>query len=68
MKVPPLAGVYEIAQMLGVSRQRVDQLSRREDFPRPVAELHRARIWLKAEVEDWQTTRVGGRPREPGTP
>jgi predicted DNA-binding transcriptional regulator AlpA len=34
-----LVGIHEIAAALGVSRQRADQLSRREDFPKPVIEL-----------------------------
>jgi hypothetical protein len=34
---PKLAGVTEIAEMLGVSRQRADQLSRTRGFPDPVA-------------------------------
>ena len=33
---PKLAGVTEIAEMLGVSRQRADQLSRTRGFPDPV--------------------------------
>jgi predicted DNA-binding transcriptional regulator AlpA len=49
-----LVGIAEIAQLIGVSRQRVDQLSRRDpDFPEPVAELHAGRIWLRQDVLHW---------------
>jgi hypothetical protein len=49
-----LVGVTEIAEMLGVSRQRVDQIMRTDSaFPAPVAELHAGRIWLRDEVEVW---------------
>ena len=49
-----LVGVAEIVEMLGVSRQRVDQLVRAyEDFPKPVAELVAGRIWMKADIENW---------------
>jgi hypothetical protein len=34
-----LLGAGEIAQLLGLSRQRVDQLARDEDFPLPEVEL-----------------------------
>ena len=49
-----LAGIAEIAAMLGVSTQRVDQLARTHaDFPAPVADLSAGRIWLKADIEAW---------------
>ncbi len=48
-----LVSTPEIASLLGVSRQRVDQLSRTDDFPLPVAELAIGRVWLRAEVEEW---------------
>jgi predicted DNA-binding transcriptional regulator AlpA len=52
-----LVGVAEIAQLLGVSRQRVHQLLRdRPDFPESVAELVAGRIWLRTEVLTWAET------------
>jgi hypothetical protein len=49
-----LVGVFEIASMLGVSRQRVDQLSRADAaFPDPVAELHAGRIWRLDDIVRW---------------
>jgi predicted DNA-binding transcriptional regulator AlpA len=49
-----LVGVAEIAEMLGVSRQRVDAIIRtHEDFPMPEAELSAGRIWKRRDVEDW---------------
>lgn len=58
-----LVGVAEIAAMLGVSRQRVDQLAAAEDFPPPLAELAAGRIWARAAVEEW----MAGEPaRLPG--
>ena len=48
-----LVGAAEIAALLGVSRQRVDQLSRHEDFPEPVAELASGRIWTRQSIEEW---------------
>lgn len=48
-----LVSAHEIAAMLGVSRQRVDQLSRTEAFPEPVAVLAVGRIWLHEDIEAW---------------
>ncbi len=55
----------EIAELLGISRQRVYQLlDEREDFPRPVAETPRGAIWDRREVEQWaRKPRRRGRPR-----
>ena len=58
-----LVGIFEVAQMLSVSRQRVDKLSRTDPrFPLPVAEVHAGRIWLKSEIQDW--ARQAGRAIE----
>jgi predicted DNA-binding transcriptional regulator AlpA len=61
-----LVGISEIAALLGVTRQRVDKLSRTdEDFPEPVAELHAGRIWMRASVLRW--ARASGRTLVAGT-
>jgi predicted DNA-binding transcriptional regulator AlpA len=62
-----VVGIHEIAEMLGVSRQRVDKLSRSDQtFPQPIAQVHAGRIWLKADIEDWvkHTGRTFGRDRD----
>jgi hypothetical protein len=57
-------GVTEIAEILGVSRQRVMQLRQRDDFPEPVAELAAGPVWkmfnLQRFIREW--------PRKPGRP
>jgi prophage regulatory protein len=57
-----LMGTSEIAELLGVTNQRVDQLARRADFPEPVAVLAAGRIWNRADVEAW-ARRTGRIPR-----
>lgn len=47
-------GVAEIARMLGVTTQRVDQLARLEAFPKPVAVLSAGRIWRREDIEAWR--------------
>lgn len=57
-------GVAEIADVLGVSRQRVSELRGRSGFPRPAADLAAGPVWrlssLQRFVSDW--------PRRPGRP
>lgn len=48
-----LVGVREVGKLLGVSRQRADQLVRTKDFPDPIAELASGRIWERAAVVRW---------------
>lgn len=48
-----LVGTVEIARHLGISRQRVDKLSRSDDFPAPAADLAVGRVWHWGEVEAW---------------
>lgn len=54
-----LIGPQEIAQLLGVSRQRVSQLTKRRDFPKPVAVLAMGQIWDADEVRVWAARRRG---------
>lgn len=63
---PELVGVTEIADMLGISRQRLAVLRQRREFPAPVAELAAGPIWrardLSTFAEGWQ--RRAGRPKK----
>jgi predicted DNA-binding transcriptional regulator AlpA len=48
-----LMGLAEIAELLGVSVQRVHQLAATEAFPGPVAELAAGRVWKRADIVKW---------------
>ncbi len=49
-----LVGMAEIAEILGVSRQRVAQLIESyEDFPKPEVELTSGRVWSRTAIETW---------------
>jgi predicted DNA-binding transcriptional regulator AlpA len=63
---PTPVGPGEIAAMVGLSRQRVDQLSRQVGFPEPWAELLTGRIWRDTDIEAWAATRTvtRGRPKK----
>ncbi|WP_308127749.1 DNA-binding protein [Frankia sp. CiP3] len=49
-----LMGTAEIAERLGVSRQRVQQIETTDPtFPKPVAELSAGKVWESTDVEKW---------------
>lgn len=50
-----LVGAAEIAAMLGVTRQRVNQMATDPTypFPKPVAELTAGRIWRRSDIKAW---------------
>lgn len=48
-----LMGAAEIGARLGVSRQRVQQIVSRPDFPDPEAVLGMGKVWLAEDVERW---------------
>ncbi len=51
-----LASTHEIAELLGVSRQRAFMISQKKGFPDPIAELGAdgtIRIWLRSKVLAW---------------
>src|SRR5919106_865920 len=59
-------GVSEVADELGVSRQRVSELRKAEGFPAPIADLAAGPVWkgssLRRFIEGWE--RRPGRPRK----
>jgi predicted DNA-binding transcriptional regulator AlpA len=48
-----LVGIKEVADMLGVSRTRADQLSRRPNFPEPKIRHARVRLWEDTDIKVW---------------
>lgn len=49
-----LVQVAQIAELLGVTRQRADELTRRKGFPEPDAVVGTYRVWLATTIRDWQ--------------
>lgn len=50
-------GAHEIAVFLGVSRQRVTQLTNSAHFPAPAATLAMGKVWDGQDVERWARDR-----------
>ena len=48
-----VVGAHEIAAMLGLTRQRVNQMARERGFPRPYGVLHMGNVWKRSAVEAW---------------
>lgn len=59
-----LVSLREIGDLLGVSHQRADQLSKLPNFPRPEATLSTGRVWNQEAVLTWllMTGRLEQRP------
>jgi prophage regulatory protein len=60
-----LFGMKELSRRLSVSRQRADKISRRQGFPKPLAELERGRIWDADDVDSWIATNRRPAPDAP---
>ena len=51
-----LWNVMDIAEFLGVSHQRVDQLARQERLPSHSTRSGRTRYWERSAIEEWADT------------
>lgn len=60
--LPQLLGTHEVAEALGVSRQRFHELRASGRFPEPVAELKATPLWLRSAVDAF----LGEWDRRPG--
>jgi predicted DNA-binding transcriptional regulator AlpA len=47
----PLVGLAEMAEMLGISNQRVHQLAAKASFPAPVVVHSHGRAWKTEEIK-----------------
>lgn len=63
-QIPDLAGGKEVAELLGVSKQRLHQLTGREDFPNPILRLASGPVWLVESIRAFER----GWSRRPGRP
>lgn len=52
---PSLVGLAEVAEILGVNRQRAHQIAYTKGFPDPVARLAMGPVWLREDVEQWRS-------------
>lgn len=59
---PDLMGAAEIGRLLGVSRQRVQQLVNADGFPAPLAVLDMGKVWRGLDVEEWATNHRPSKP------
>lgn len=48
-----LMGSAEIGSLFGISRQRVQQLVAKPDFPKPLADLAMGKVWSADDVRAW---------------
>jgi predicted DNA-binding transcriptional regulator AlpA len=65
---PELAGLSEIAEMLGVTKRTVQRYMARPDFPAPRVHLASGRVWVRADIAAWAKQRLPlptGRPPKP---
>jgi prophage regulatory protein len=53
MSPEDLAGVVEIAELLGVTDRTAARYTQRGDFPAPIGQLARGRVWRRVDVERW---------------
>lgn len=60
-----LAGLAEIAKMLGVTKRTVQRYIERADFPEPYEHLARGRVWLRVDIEAWAKEHLPLRPGRP---
>ena len=65
MSPDELAGLQEIAKMLGVTKRTVQRYMTRPDFPKPIDRLAAGNIWRRKDIEHWAKRTL---PLKPGRP
>jgi hypothetical protein len=60
-----LAGLAEVAQLLGATKRTASRYTALPDFPEPVARLAMGPVWLAEDIEAWARQRGPIRPGRP---
>jgi len=62
-RVPRLAGVHEVAALLGITKGALGDRRRGREFPKPLAQLECGTIWDLDEIERYKASyrRAGSR-------
>jgi predicted DNA-binding transcriptional regulator AlpA len=53
MPKPRTVRLVEIAELLGVTKQRAHQIAEEKGFPAPLAEDVSGRVWSRNDVQTW---------------
>jgi predicted DNA-binding transcriptional regulator AlpA len=61
----PVVGTGEIAEMVGISRQRVNQILGEGNFPPPLARLAKGPVWRRGDIVRWAQEDGRELPGEP---
>lgn len=59
---PRTVRLVEIAELLGVSKQRAHQIADEPGFPAPIERDGRGRLWIRREVKTWAKAWRAARP------
>jgi predicted DNA-binding transcriptional regulator AlpA len=52
-----IVGTAEIAEMLSLTRQRVGEMAREGDLPKPLGVVQAGAIWRRTDIERWMDKR-----------
>ena len=61
-----MVGVKEVTALLGVAKVTAIEYAKRDDFPAPVVDLPRRRLWAREDVERWARATLPLRKGRPG--
>lgn len=56
----PVVGVAEIADLLGVDRHHVYELTLLHDWPEPLARMATGSVWRTVDIRRWAGSHAGG--------
>jgi len=59
MTPPTLLRLADLAALFDVSKQRVNQLRKRADFPNPIADWSQGDLWADPGVRRWARSYYG---------
>jgi predicted DNA-binding transcriptional regulator AlpA len=59
-----LAGLAELAEILGVTKRTAQRYTKRPDFPKPIATLAATPVWRVSDLVQWRQAMLP-LPRDP---
>ncbi|NBQ47120.1 MAG: DNA-binding protein [Sphingobacteriia bacterium] len=53
-----ICGTAEVAEMLGIAKQRIHALRKNPEFPQPIIKIAATPIWDRLEIAKWATRKL----------
>ncbi|CAB5222306.1 hypothetical protein UFOVP361_106 [uncultured Caudovirales phage] len=58
ISISNICGTAEVAEILGIAKQRIHALRKNPEFPQPIVKIAATPIWDRLDIAKWATRKL----------